>query len=102
MLKALPYLIAGLLAVGMIIQGANALYKHVRKSGVESCELAEKDKRIEALSKQAQFIIDEDRRRQKIEDIILSSPKTKIKSPVLMRTLVRLPNCAGKTQCPPS
>ena len=54
----------------------------------------------EALAKSAQHIIDEQAKLQQIEDIITKDTDgTVIKSPVLMRTLKRVSDCAGKDQC---
>ena len=54
----------------------------------------------EALAKSAKHIIDEQAKLQSIEDVITKDTDgTVIKSPVLMRTLTRLSDCAGKDQC---
>lgn len=93
MLKALPYLMA-LLAVGLSIYSAY-------KWGYNDARADQLELTNEALAKSAQHIIDEQTKLNHIEDIIRKSPSSKIVSPVLMRTLNRLPDCAGKTQCSP-
>lgn len=92
MLKALPYLIA-LVAVGLSFYSAYKWGYNVARS--EQLQLTN-----EALAKSAQHIIEEQSKLNKIEDIIRKSPSSKIVSPVLMRSLNRLPDCSGKTQCP--
>jgi predicted transcriptional regulator len=67
--------------------------------GNNAARLKQSEQTNEALAKSAQHIIDEQSKLNQIEDVIRKSPSSKIKSPVLMRTLVRLPDCAGKTQC---
>ncbi len=69
--------------------------------GKDAARLEQTELTNKALAKSAQHIIDEQAKLNHIEDIIRKSPTSKIKSPVLMRSLVRLPNCSGKTQCPP-
>lgn len=100
MTKYIPYAIAALVALAGIMQGGNAIYSHVYNSGVKSCELAQKDEQIKSLAKSAQHIIDEQAKLQNIEDIIRGDKNNiKIKSPILMRTLVRVRECEGKTSC---
>jgi hypothetical protein len=92
MLKALPYLIA-LVAVGLSIYSAY-------KWGYNDARADQLELTNEALAKSAQHIIDEQSKLQIIEDVINKDPDTsRIKSPVLMRTLVRLHNCEGKPKC---
>lgn len=92
MLKALPYLIA-FLAVGLSIYSAYKWgYNDARADNLELTN--------QALAKSAQHIIDEQSKLQHIEDIINKDPDTsRIQSPVLMRTLVRLRECEGKSKC---
>lgn len=93
MLKALPYLIAGLLAVGLSFYSAYKWGYNVARS--EQLEITN-----EALAKSAQYIIDEQTKLQHIEDIINKDTDTsRVKSPVLMRTLIRLRDCEGKSKC---
>lgn len=101
MLKALPYLIAALVAIGAIIQGGNALYSHVKQSGVESCELAGKNKQIETLAKSAQHIIDEQAKLEHIQKIIDGdTDNSKVVNSIVLRTVDSVSNsCAGKTRC---
>ncbi len=91
MLKALPYL-AAFLAVGLSNFTAFQWGKNVAR-------LEQSDQINKELAKTAQHIIDEQAKLQSIEDVIRKSPSSKIKSPVLMRTLVRLHECEGKTAC---
>ena len=92
MLRALPYLIA-LVAVGLSIYSAY-------KWGYNDARADQLELTNEALAKSAQHIIDEQSKLQIIEDVINKDPDTsRIKSPVLMRTLVRLHNCEGKPKC---
>lgn len=52
------------------------------------------------LAKSAQHIIDEQSKQQIIEDaIVTDKDNTNIKSPVLMRSLVRVSKCEGKPHC---
>lgn len=83
-----------LLAVGLSIYSAY-------KWGYNDARADQLELTNEALAKSAQHIIDEQTKLNHIEDIIRKSPSSKIVSPVLMRTLNRLPDCAGKTQCSP-
>lgn len=101
MLKALPYLIAALVAIGAIIQGANALYLHVKLSGVESCELARKDRQIETLAKAAQHIVNEQAKLEHIQKIIDGdSDNSKVVNSIVLRTVDSVStSCAGKTSC---
>ena len=78
-----------------------ASYYSAYKWGYNAARLEQANLTNEALAKSAQHIIDEQAKLQQIEDIITKSPSTKIKPPVLMRSLVRLPECAGKAYCPP-
>lgn len=92
MLKALPYL-AALIAVGLSFYSAYKWGYNVARS--EQLELTN-----EALAKSEQHIIDEQTKLQHIEDIINKDTDTsRVKSPVLMRTLVRLRDCEGKSKC---
>jgi len=92
MLKALPYL-AALLAVGLSFYSAY-------KWGYNDARAEQLELTNEALAKSAQHIIDEQAKLQKIEDVIAKdTDTTNIKSPVLMRTLVRLRECEGKSKC---
>ena len=68
--------------------------------GYNAARLEQANLTNEALAKSAQHIIDEQAKLQSIEDVITKDTDgTVIKSPVLMRTLVRLSDCAGKTKC---
>lgn len=92
MLKALPYL-AALLAVGGLIFTAY-------QWGYNVAQRKQTEQINEALAKSAQYIIDEQSKQQIIEDVINKDPDTsRVKSPVLMRTLVRLRECKGKPKC---
>lgn len=92
MLKALPYL-AALIVVGLSFYSAYKWGYNVARS--EQLELTN-----EALAKSAQYIIDEQTKLQHIEDIINKDTDTsRVKSPVLMRTLIRLRDCEGKSKC---
>lgn len=92
MLKALPYL-AALIVVGLSFYSTYKWGYNVARS--EQLELTN-----EALAKSAQHIIDEQTKLQHIEDIInKDTDNSRIKSPVLMRTLVRLHDCEGKPKC---
>lgn len=92
MLKALPYL-AAFLAVGLSFYSAYKWGYNVARA--EQLELTN-----EALAKSAQHIIDEQAKLQQIEDVIAKdTDNSVIKSPVLMRTLVRLRECEGKPKC---
>lgn len=100
MLKALPYAVAALVAIAVIVQGANALYSYVYKSGKTSCELAVKQNENIALAKTAQHIIDEQAKLQIIEDAIRGDKdNSKISNPVLIRTFDSVSKCSGKTNC---
>jgi hypothetical protein len=92
MLKSIPYLIA-FLAVGLSIYSAYKWgYNDARADNLEITN--------QALAKSAQYIIDEQSKQQIIEDVINKDPDTsRVKSPVLMRTLVRLRECEGKPKC---
>lgn len=92
MLKALPYL-AALIVVGLSFYSTYKWGYNVARS--EQLELTN-----EALAKSAQHIIDEQTKLQHIEDIINKDTDTsRVKSPVLMRTLIRLRDCEGKSKC---
>ena len=53
-----------------------------------------------ALAKQAQDTVNYFSELQRIEDIIIGTDdNSRIDSPVLMRTLERVSDCAGKTNC---
>lgn len=92
MLKALPYL-AALIVVGLSFYSAYKWGYNVARS--EQLEITN-----EALAKSAQHIIDEQTKLQHIEDIINKDTDTsRVKSPVLMRTLIRLRDCEGKSKC---
>lgn len=92
MLKALPYL-AALIVVGLSFYSTYKWGYNVARS--EQLELTN-----EALAKSAQYIIDEQTKLQHIEDIINKDTDTsRVKSPVLMRTLIRLRDCEGKSKC---
>lgn len=68
--------------------------------GYKTHALEQSEQINKSLAESAKFIIDEQAKQQKIEDIIVKSDdKTVIKSPVLMRTLKRVSDCSGKTQC---
>jgi len=90
----------GAAALGFILILAASHYS-AYQWGANATQVNQLAKTNEALAKQAQFIIDEQSKLNHIEDIIRKSPSSKIVSPVLMRTLSRLPDCAGKTQCSP-
>jgi len=92
MLKALPYL-AVVIAVSLSIFTAYQWgYNVALKDKLQ--------KTNESLAKSAQHIIDEQAKNQIIEDVINKDKDgTVFKSPVLMRTLVRLSDCTGKTKC---
>lgn len=56
MLKALPYLIAGLLAVGMIIQGINALQSNVKTTEQTICKQAKENELLTAKNNQTDYL----------------------------------------------
>lgn len=93
MLKALPYVAIVLMIAANTYSSFQWGVFHEKNSALLATN--------EALAKSAQHIIDEQSKLNHIEDIIRKSPSSKIVSPVLMRTLNRLPDCAGKTQCSP-
>ena len=77
-----------------------ASYYSAYQWGYNAARLEQANLTNEALAKSAQHIIDEQAKLQSIEDVITKDTDgTVIKSPVLMRTLVRLSDCAGKDQC---
>lgn len=68
--------------------------------GMNVARLEQANSLNEALAKSAQHIIDEQSKQQKIEDVIVQDKdNSKIKSPVLMRTLVGVSKCSGKPYC---
>lgn len=101
MLKALPYLVAALVAIGAIIQGAKALYNHVHQSGIQSCELAQKNTQIEQLAKSAEHIINEQAKLEIVQRAIDGdTDNSKVVNSVVLRTVDRVStSCAGKTHC---
>lgn len=100
MIKYLPYAVAAFVAIAALIQGANALYQYVYKSGKTSCELAQKETENIALARAAQHIIDEQAKLQIIEDVIRGDKdNSKVSNPVLIRTFDSVSKCAGKTNC---
>lgn len=77
-----------------------ASYYSAYQWGFNAARLEQANLTNEALAKSAQHIIDEQAKLQQIEDIITKdTDATSIKSPVLMRTLKRVSDCSGKTQC---
>ena len=77
-----------------------ASYYSAYQWGYNAARLEQANLTNEALAKSAQHIIDEQAKLQSIEDVITKDTDgTVIKSPVLMRTLVRLSDCSGKDQC---
>lgn len=93
----LTYGAAALVILGLLAATTYTSYQW----GFNAARLEQSELTSQALAKSAQHIIDEQAKLQSIEDIINKSPSTKIKPPVLMRSLVRLPECAGKAYCPP-
>jgi len=92
MLKALPYVVIVLLIAALTYSSFQWGVFHERNSALLETN--------SALAKSAQHIIDEQAKLQTIEDIITKDTDgTVIKSPVLMRTLKRVSDCSGKTQC---
>ena len=70
------------------------------KWGVNAARLEQSQETNKALAKSAQHIIDEQAKLQSIEDIInKDTDNSRVQSPVLMRTLVRLRDCEGKPSC---
>ena len=68
--------------------------------GYKSCALRQSDQLNKSLAASAKYIIDQQYQLQIVEDIIgKSTEDSKIKSPILLRTLVRLRECEGKTSC---
>lgn len=69
--------------------------------GFHAARLEQSEQTNQQLAKAAQHIIDEQNKLQIIEDIInKDEDKSVIKSPVLIRTLVRVRDeCSGKTTC---
>lgn len=90
----------GAVALAFILILATSHYS-AYQWGANATRLEQAELINESLAKSAQYIIDEQSKLNHIEDIIRKSPSSKIVSPVLMRTLNRLPECAGKTQCSP-
>ena len=90
----------GAVALAFILILATSHYS-AYQWGANATRLKQTEIINEALAKSAQHIIEEQNKLNHIEDIIRKSPSSKIVSPVLMRTLNRLPDCAGKTQCSP-
>ena len=77
-----------------------ASYYSAYQWGYNVARLEQSEHTAQALAKSAQHIIDENAKQQIIEDVINKDTDTTIiKSPVLMRTLVRVQSCSGKTKC---
>lgn len=92
MLKALPYVVIVLMIAAHTYSSIQWGILHERNSKLQDTNTS--------LAKSAKHIIDEQAKLQSIEDTITNDKdNTVIKSPVLMRTLVRLSDCAGKDQC---
>jgi len=92
MLKALPYVVIVLMIAAHTYSSFQWGVLHERNSKLQDTNTS--------LAKSAQYIIDENAKQQIIEDVInKDTDGTVIKSPVLMRTLTRLSDCAGKDQC---
>ncbi len=89
----------GAVALGFILILATSHYS-AYQWGVNATRLEQTELINQALAKSAQHIIDEQAKLQQIEDVISKDTDTSvIKSPVLMRTLVRLRECEGKSKC---
>lgn len=71
------------------------------KWGFNAARLEQSNEINQQLAKAAQHIIDEQAKLQAIEDIISKDDdKSVVKSPVVIRTLVRVRDeCSGKTTC---
>ena len=68
--------------------------------GYKTRALSQSEQITKSLADSAKYIIDEQAKQQVIEDVInKDNDTTVIKSPVLMRTLVRVRDCEGKTAC---
>lgn len=68
--------------------------------GYNSHALKQSEQTTKQLAISAQHIINEQSKLQSVEDIISSDKEdTSIKSPVLIRTLVRVRECSGKPTC---
>jgi len=92
----LTYGAAALVILGLLAATTYTSYHW----GYNAARLEQSELVNEALAKSAQHIIDEQAKLQSIEDIInKDTDTTDIKSPVLMRTLVRVQSCSGKTKC---
>jgi len=92
----LTYGAAALVILGLLAATTYTSYHW----GYNVARLEQSELSNEALAKSAQHIIDEQAKLQSIEDIInKDTDTTDIKSPVLMRTLVRVQSCSGKTTC---
>jgi len=92
----LTYGAAALVILGLLAATTYTSYHW----GYNAARLEQSELANEALAKSAQHIIDEQAKLQSIEDIInKDTDTTDIKSPVLMRTLVRVQSCSGKTKC---
>ena len=92
----LTYGAAALVMLGLLAATTYTSYQW----GFNAARLEQSEHTAQALAKSAKHIIDEQAKLQSIEDVITKDTDgTVIKSPVLMRTLVRLSDCAGKTKC---
>jgi len=89
----------GAVALAFVLILATSLFT-AYKWGYNVAQREHQESVIKDLAKSAQHIIEEQAKLNHIEDIIRKSPSSKIVSPVLMRTLNRLPDCAGKANCP--
>lgn len=68
--------------------------------GFDAAQLEQSQDTNKALAKQAQDTVNYFSELQRIEDIIVGTDdNSRIDSPVLMRTLERVSDCAGKTNC---
>ena len=92
----LTYGAAALVILGLLAATTYTSYQW----GFNAARLEQSELTAQALAKSAQHIIDENAKQQIIEDVINKDTDTTIiKSPVLMRTLVRVQSCSGKTKC---
>lgn len=92
----LKYGAAALVLLGILAASFYSSYKW----GYNAARLEQAEETNKALAKAAQHIIDEQAKLQIIEDAIRDDKDdTKVKSPVLMRSLVRLRECEGKPKC---
>lgn len=89
----------GAVALAFVLILATSHYSAYRW-GLNEARLEQAQEINKQLAKSAQHIIEEQAKLNHIEDIIRKSPSSKIVSPVLMRTLNRLPDCTGKANCP--